>query len=255
MKVVVCEDDPKHRQMLTSIIQNYAMFYDTSIEIVLTASTPDEVLNYLELNQAECFFFDIEFNTAMNGIELATKIREKDPLAHIIFVTTHADKWKLTFTYKLAALDFIVKGKYDRLRKEVTEALQVASYKYVQLGKTNELDMFQIKVGEKIRNIPLHQIYFFETSQQTHKIIMHEKNGRHEFYGKIKDIESHHELFFQCHKSFIVNIMQIKEFNKKERELLMNNGMRCPVSSRMIKQLLLYIQSPNYNIRIDYVSL
>ncbi|URN95314.1 MAG: LytTR family DNA-binding domain-containing protein [Candidatus Pristimantibacillus lignocellulolyticus] len=238
MKVIICEDELEQRQQIHATIINYAMFSEPSIEVVLSASGPNEVLTYLKDYQADCFFLDIELNSALTGIDLAAEIRKKDPLANIIFVTTHAEKLKLTFTYKLAALDFIVKDQYAKFTEQVKESLQVAFNKYVQIGQVVDTDFFQIKIGEKIKNIPYNNIYYFETSVQQHKIELHEKNGRYEFYGRIKEIEEINGPFFRCHKSYIVNINHIKEVDKRSKLLTMSNGALCPVSFRLMKELL-----------------
>lgn len=242
MKVIICEDELEQRQQLLSTIVNYAVFIEPSIEVVLSASGPAEVLTYLSDHQADCFFLDIELNASMNGIDLAAEIRKKDPLANIIFVTTHAEKLKLTFMYKLAALDFIIKDEYDGFTEKVKESLQVAFNKYVQIGQIQETDFFQIKVGEKIKNIPYSNIYYFETSAQSHKIELHEKNGRYEFYGRIKEIEGIQGPFFRCHKSYIINLQHVVEVDKRSKLLTMSNGALCPVSFRLIKELLAKIE-------------
>ncbi|RAZ67295.1 LytR/AlgR family response regulator transcription factor [Planococcus maitriensis] len=241
MKVIICEDEQNQRHFLQTTIMNYAAFYETSIEIVLSASQPEEVVTYLSNHRADCYFLDIEFGTTMNGIDLASHIRQQDPLATIIFITTHADKLKLTFTYKLAALDFIIKDVPGELTEQVRNALKAAFAKYRQLGQTDATKYFQVHIGERIKNIKLDDIYYLETSPQPHKIELHEKNGYYEFYGKMKDFEKLGEDFFRCHKSYIVNLRHVKDINKKERTLTIANDAVCPVSFRMMRELQIRI--------------
>lgn len=49
----------------------------------------------------------------MNGFELAQEIRKFDPRGFIIFITTHAELSYMTFTYKVEALDYIIKDDID----------------------------------------------------------------------------------------------------------------------------------------------
>lgn len=245
MKVLICEDDKHQRQLLHKAITNYALFHEPSIEVVLSAYQPDEVLAYLEDNQADCYFLDIELNHRLNGMDIAVEIRRHDPLATIIFITSHADQLKMTFTYKLAALDFIVKDTPNQISSQVVEVLQVAFQKYKQLGEFDQSSMVQIKIGERIKNIKLKDIYFIETSLSPHKLELHERNGYYEFYGKLNDFEGLDETFFRCHKSFLINLQHVVELNTKERTVTMANGAVCSVSFRQYRELqrkLLFFQ-------------
>lgn len=171
-------------------------------------------------------------------MELAGIIRERDPLANIIFISMHADRLKLTFKYKLAALDFIVKEEgHAQIEVQINEALQVAFNKYKQLGNNDEVRFIQIEVGNRIVNISYEDIYYFETAAQTHKIVLHKVNGYYEFYGRLKEYANIDERFFLCHKSFIVNTHHIKYIDKEKREITMANGAICLASSRKMREL------------------
>lgn len=103
----------------------------------------------------------------------------------------------------------------------------------------------QIKIGERIKNIKLQDIYFIETSLSPHKLELHERNGYYEFYGKLNDFEGLDETFFRCHKSFLINLQHVVELNTKERTVTMANGAVCSVSFRQYRELqrkLLFFQ-------------
>lgn len=238
MNVVICQSNLEQRQFIHSQILKYTTFHEPSIEIVLLAERSEEVLTFTENDRADCYFIDIELeNDKLKGLELAAEIRKKDPFTNIIFISQHADQLELTFTYKIAALDFIVNSDPSLLSKQVIDALKVAFDRYKQIGQIEEEQFLQIKIGEKIKNIVLDHIYYFETSHVIHKIKLHEKNGIHEYYGKLKNIEEIDERFFRCHKSYVVNIQHVKEINKKERTLTMSNGANCPISHRSLRLL------------------
>ncbi|MGM7634407.1 LytR/AlgR family response regulator transcription factor [Bacillus sp. Hm123] len=237
MKVIICEDDAAQLEYIYSKLRKYALIQYPSIEFALATSNPEDVLAYIEHDRADCYFLDIELGSSLTGLELASNIREYDPQASIIFVTTHAEMLQLTFTYKLAALDFIVKREKVELTHQLITALEVAYQKYKQLGHVDEGHYFQLKIGELIKNIPYEEIYFFATSSQVHKIELHTKNGHYEFYGKLKELESLDSRFYRCHKSYIINLQHVREINKKERTLTMINGETCYISFRALRGL------------------
>lgn len=237
MKVVICEDNPQQQKMLYNRLRNYAMINHPSVEFVLVASHSAEVLSYLEDHKADCYFLDINLGDGRNGLELASEIRKHDPIASIIFVTDYSEALKLTFKYKVAALDFIIKRTEESFTDELIEAFVSSITRYEQLGQNKVTNFFQIKMGELIKNIPYENIYYFETSEDFHKIRLSEKNGVFEFYGKLKEIEEMHSSFFRCHKSMVINLQNVVEINKKEKYVELANGVRCPISIRALRNI------------------
>lgn len=238
MRVVICEDEKSQLQMIHNVIKNYSSFHLPDVEIVLCTTKPEEVLEFIERSGADCYFFDIELNSGMDGLKLAQTIREKDPLASIIFVTSYAEKLRLTFKYKVAALDFIVKDSDgEKFKNNIIDALKTAYKRYLALGQNDESRIFQIKVGENIRNIRMDDIYYFETSLKAHKIRVYTKIGNYEFYGNLRDLEKLDNRFCRIHNSYLININYFDEYDSKNRILKLKNGYECLVSYRYFKNL------------------
>lgn len=186
MKIVICEDDVQQRKFLQSTIVQSSLFQYEDVEIALIASNPSEVLAYIQEHRADCFLLDIELQHEINGLELANTIRSKDPFATIVFITTYAENLRLTFTYKVAALDFIVKNEPD-LAENLIDTLHVA-YQRNQNIHTQQIERsFQVKIGEHINIIPFDDIYCFSTSPNAHKIELKEKSGVYEFFSNLTD--------------------------------------------------------------------
>lgn len=45
-------------------------------------------------------------------------------------------------------------------------------------------------------------------------------------------------LFFRCHKSFLVNLLKIKEISRKKTELVMIGNLRLPIARRKRKEFI-----------------
>ncbi|WP_025149543.1 LytTR family DNA-binding domain-containing protein [Bacillus sp. H1a] len=237
MRLIICEDSDTHRRYLQHQILKYITINNYPIELKLSARTPQEVINYLEKSDADCYILDIDLKSTMDGLELAEHIRNNDPLVQIIFFTSFADKLKLTFKYKISALDFILKDS-GQIDAQISEALDTAYKRYTQIHLSDDTKFFVLKLGNVTKKISLDDIYFFETSSQPHKIILREKNGVYEFYGKLKKIISNlDENFIRCHRSYIINIKQVQEYSLRKRQVLMANQMVCDISFQHFKDL------------------
>ncbi|MFJ8514964.1 LytR/AlgR family response regulator transcription factor [Lysinibacillus xylanilyticus] len=238
MDIIICEDDIAQLERVKKTIENYAMIEDNGMKIVLATTNPEEVLSFLENGKADCYFFDIDLSHEITGISLGSKIREKDPIANLVYITTHAEMSYLTFIYKLAALDFIIKDNPDILKDKLLSTLKEAHRRYLKIGEQDNVQKFQIKTTGRTHNIDFQNVYFFEASPGSHKIILHLENEHIEFYGRLKDYEDLHEDFYRSHKSFIVNRSKIKNIDSKERIIFLDNGEVCYVSARQIKGLM-----------------
>ena len=80
---------------------------------------------------------------------------------------------------------------------------------------------------------------FIETVPgNSHKLILHLRNGSVSFLGNLKEIEQLSPAFYRVHKSFIANKQNVAEIDQKNRELIFNNGERCLVARKQLKQLI-----------------
>lgn len=238
MKVVICEDNVTQLQAITDMIQNYAMIEDNSIQVVLATTDPEEVLTYAQNHKVDCYFFDIDLGHDMTGMQLSSAIRKLDPICSIVFMTTHSEMAFLTFTYKVAALDFIIKDEVNTWKSRVLDVLKEAHKRYLQIGQDGDVNTVQIKMGSRIRNIDHNAIYLFEVSPNPHKLVLHLHNEQIEFPGRLKDYEKLSDHFYRCHKGYIVNTKHIQEIDTKERVITLTNGATCIASSRLLRGLL-----------------
>ncbi|MGX7172622.1 LytR/AlgR family response regulator transcription factor [Enterococcus ratti] len=238
LKIFVCDDEIVHQNKITRIIKNYLLMKDYDIHFQLATQDPKAILSYISKNKTEgIYFLDIDLNANLNGIELGKKIREYDPTAKIIFVTTYTDLAYLTFLYKVEALDYIIKDNEETLQKKITDCIDIALERYLNTALETRPQIW-IKSGPTDIKLYVDEILYFESSPTPHKLIVHLDNRMIEFMGKIKEVESLNDHFCRCHQSFVVNLSNVKEINKKERMATMVNGAKCLVSTRHVKKLV-----------------
>lgn len=235
LSVIICEDNPQQLRNLEKIINDVIIIENLDMEIKFKTNNPDEILQYLKSNKntVGLYFLDVDLQHEMTGIELASKIREYDDYSKIVFVTTHSEMSYLTFTYKIEALDYIIKDQLDSLADRVRDCILTAEKRY-RNDNSNHIKKYVVKLGEKFRSFDYSDIMFFESSITPHKIILHLDNSQFEFYGSIKDIENVDECLYRCHKSYVVNKDNISSIDKKSRVIIMANGEPCYASIRAI---------------------
>lgn len=125
----------------------------------------------------------------------------------------------------------------DTFQKRVTECIDVAVERYLNINLETRPQIW-IKNGPVDVKLYVDEIFYFESSPTPHKLIVYLDNRRIEYIGKIKEVESMYEVFCRCHQSYVVNLMNVKEINKKERVITMANGAKCLVSTRHLKKVV-----------------
>ncbi|RIM57944.1 DNA-binding response regulator, partial [Staphylococcus arlettae] len=231
MKIFICEDDVRQRDSMVSIIDNYIMIEEKTMEIALATGDPYEILAEAKNQQGVgCYFLDIQLDADINGIKLASEIRKHDPVGNIIFVTSHSELTYLTFVYKIAAMDFIFKDDPEELKSRIIDCIETSETRLNLLSKDSSVETIELKRGSNSVYVRYDDIMFFESSSKSHRLIAHLDNRQIEFYGNLKELSQLDERFFRCHNSFVVNRHNIESIDSKERIVYFNNQEYCYAS-------------------------
>ncbi len=86
VKVLVVEDEPLYREMLTITLSS-----DPEIQIVASYSTADEVLANIDQLAFDVAVLDIQMPGSMNGHELALRLRELRPGIGIVHLSNYLE--------------------------------------------------------------------------------------------------------------------------------------------------------------------
>lgn len=218
------------------ILQNTVLIEELDMQLVLDAGDPYVLLEKVKTNQnTGIYFLDIDLNSDMNGMKLAQQIRLYDPRGFIIFITAHSELSYMTFQYRVEAMDFVLKDNPAEAKVKIRECLLNAMERYtLQTNKTHKV--YTTQVGGRKISVDYEDIFFFETSSNIHKVILHAKDRQIEFSSSIKELTSTlGDNFVRCHRSFLVNRNNIKEVDAKNRIIYFTNGETCLMSTRMMK--------------------
>ncbi|MCL2559751.1 MAG: LytTR family DNA-binding domain-containing protein [Turicibacter sp.] len=239
LPIFICEDDEAQRKKMEQVIKNYVMIHDLDMKLVLSTDNPYDVLDYLDssLIKTGLYFLDVDLGSDISGIGLGAKIRKIDPTGKIIFVTTHGEMVPLTFTYKVEALDFIVKDLPEGIDNRVRDCIKIAYESYIN-DKNPNRKIYTIKVDGKVMVFEQEDIMFIQSSAIPHMVTLHLDNRQLDFPGSLKEAEALLPEFYRCHKSFLVNPKNVKEIHKLTNEVEMINEELALVSVRKMKGLV-----------------
>ena len=211
------------------------------MKLTLSAENPAKLLKYLEThsNQSGLYFFDIDLQSDINGIELAEQIKKKDISATIVFITTHSEMVHYVFRLRIEAMEYILKDSpQEEIEQRVVACMQTAYQRFLD-GKHSSNKYFTVKIGGRKRNILYDHIMFFESStDRRNKILLHKPDSMIEFYGTIADISNLGPPFCKCHQSFVVNVNYVTHVDDRNRKAEMTDGTIVPIARRKIAEFL-----------------
>lgn len=240
IRIAIVEDNLHHLMRLETILYDLSKELQIKIQIVSSSNKNEYDTQLSNQHLCDLYFLDLEIdgNTEM-GFELAKEIRSYNPYGTIVFITTLSEAMPLVFRNHVSALDFITKDRPESIvRERVKECIQYVHSKYN--NKNNELILNYSYEGRSGIHIPFSDILFIQTAPVSHRLILFGTNYRKEFYGAISDIlklDTNHYLY-QIDRSTIVNINNVVEVKKQEREIVFYEGTTCPISRLRIKAIL-----------------
>ncbi|KXT74275.1 Response regulator of the competence regulon ComE [Streptococcus sp. DD10] len=240
MKVLVLEDTIQHQVRIETALKEIAEELETVIEVTTTGKI-QEFEEYVEADEInQLYFLDIDIKgEERKGFEVAQFIRAHNPYAVIVFVTTHSEFATMTYSYKVAALDFIEKEMGNLAFKErIKDCVEYTRQTLIENDQV--VDYFEYDFRGSKFSIPYHDIYYIETTGVTNKLRVVGKNMSREFRGTLVDImekDQNSQHFFSPHKSFLANINHIQGYDNKNKEIVFYGGSRIPISRLKVGQL------------------
>lgn len=237
MNIFVLEDDFKQQTRIETVIHTILNRHQLEPKFFEIFGKPHQLLEAITDRGAhQIFFLDIEIkNESQKGLEVAQKIRQKDPHATIVFVTTHSEFMPLSFKYQTAAFDYIDKAM--SAKDFETRIEQCLLYVNSQTGKAISEDAFYFESKYAQVQYPFNTVLYLETSLTSHRVILHTQTGTREFTATLSEIVKANPKLIHCHRSFAVNPTNIVRLDKKEKLAYFENGGACSVSRRKLEQL------------------
>jgi len=240
LHVVICEDGHQERKRIEKIVSKHIEAAGVNMELVLSTGTPLDVLDYIKAHpdRKGLYFLDVDLQHDINGIELATQIKEEDSSAKIVFITTKAEMYHLVFQHKIEALDYIIKDRPEDIEQRTIECAIVAYQRYLD-GLPPSERLFTVEEGGEIWHVPHDEILFFETNpDKRNKVNLYTQDKMITFRSTISGVATIGSEFFQCHKCFVVNTTKIKRIDKNTNEIEMMNGDIVTVAAKKMSTLV-----------------
>lgn len=224
----------------TSTLKIELEAYCPDIEVVVSFNDPDEAIVFLQKNQTDIVFLDIEMGI-MTGFDLLNKIKNIN--FEVVFVTAYDNYAVKAFEY--CAIDYLVKPilKYrlieavEKIKKkrenQTSNALNMSLLQNSLQTIQQQLPTIPIPTTDGLELIRTDEIVYIEADGNYTSIFM--KTAKEKYYvsKSLKEIEGLlvGRNFLRTHNSFIVNPLYVKKYVRGAGGyLIMSNGTSVDVS-------------------------
>lgn len=237
LRVVIVDDEPDAIKLLQMQVEQHC----SQVTVVGSFTSSTAALKGIKELQPHLLFLDVEM-PVMNGFELLEQLYPQT--FSIVFVTAY-NQFALK-AFKFNALDFIVKpvdtqeliqavAKAERQVKPTTDQLS-------QLRKSlrgEPITKIAIPGQSGVTFINLNDIVYAEASNNYSKIFV--TDGRNFLISKtLKDVQEvlEEEHFLRVHRQYIINLNHVKQLNRNEGLLTMDNGETIPIARAQKERLI-----------------
>jgi two-component system, LytTR family, response regulator len=233
IKCIIIDDEPLARDFLSTIL------LENCPEITLVA-TADDVLSGVKKIQEyrpEIVFLDVEM-PGYSGFQLLDFFEHID--FQVIFTTAHADYALRAF--QVSAVDYLLKPiQIEQIIKAVKKAIILRGSNSIQENlkvlkenlKEGKIIKIALPVGSTLIFVSPEDFMILSADGSYTNIVL--TDGRKFLISKklkeFEDVLKDYPQFFRAHRSHLINMKYVKQFNKSEGGLiLMNHEIELPLS-------------------------
>ncbi|MDX8554493.1 LytTR family DNA-binding domain-containing protein [Tenacibaculum sp. 1B UA] len=246
MKALIIDDEAKARSVMKTMLTEFF----PEIKNVITADNLVNGVKSIKENNPDIVFLDIEM-PEYSGLEILDFISE--PIEFQLIFTTAYQQYALE-ALKLSAIDYLVKPiDREELRVAINKAKVNINQKKVtaqfsELKKAiQSLSSHKIalEVPGEIIFVSHEDILYLEADGMYTKV--HLANRERELICKplayFENQLQGNNLFFRCHRSYLINLHYLEKFVKKDGDfLLMQNQTTIPISKTKKQEFLKIIK-------------
>jgi len=218
MRIAVCDDNEQFLQSAVTMIEQWSEENGVTVQI-FCFNNGDDLLTRHTVHPMDIILLDI-IMPLLNGMETAKELRKVDEAVHIVFLTS-TPEFALE-SYDVKAKGYLLKPvSYEKLKDVLNDCSRNFAVEAKHL-------VLKTKFG--YQKLYYQDVEYVEAQNKT--IIFYMRNGKTiEATESLSAFESKldaGEGFFKCHRSYIVYIPNVDNFNATE--IVTKSGYHVPIA-------------------------
>lgn len=237
---VLCDDNVQILNKLERTLESIFIKNNIDAQILLKATTSDEVLQYVEKHQVDVLILDINLKSTVSGCDVAKIIRAKNKNIYIIFLTGHLEYALVAYKYK--TFDYLPKPICDeRLEDTILRLFEDVYNSHVKFLKLNNKTIINQDDINYIKKDGM-------------KLVVCTETRTYEAYSSFSKIQPCLPgNFVRCHKSYIINVNKIEHFVSDNNTIQFEHGSFCSVGAKYKDKFLEVFENGNFTNNMDSI--
>lgn len=226
LNFVICDDNLNILDKFSKILENIFTKHGYDAKIGLKTDDVDELLDYINDNKTDVLILDINLKSDKTGLEIASKVRERNKDTYFIFTTAHLEYAMMA--YKFKTFDYLAKPvTSDRIEETIVRLF----------NDINGFPKKYIKIDNKKTIIDEAEILYIKRDGM--KLIFHTKSRDYQTYSSFNKIQnSLPKNFIRSHKSYIVNINNIENIDFVTNTISFDSTSTCVIGPKFKDDLI-----------------
>lgn len=216
MRMILCEDDPEHGRLLEELVRREG----PARWVLKQCASVAELERELGLcGWPDVLLMDIRLG-ADDGIETVKRLAPEASGTQVIYVTGYVEY--CTKVYETEHVSFLTKPVQAQ---ELHRALERAAARLERFRREG----LTVKEREGIYFLPFPTIRYLESVGRKLQVVCDDRT--YTCYASLREVQARLDgRFYQCHKSFVVNLDRLAAFERDQFRL--RTGELVPVSAR-----------------------
>jgi two-component system LytT family response regulator len=215
---------------------------NSDIEVVAEADNLIDGIKLIKKLNPSVVFLDIEMPNH-SGLEILDFFSDDEINFHLVFVTAHSHY--AVNAFELSAVDFMLKPvttealekTLAKIKKSVSNNLSLNTLK--ENLATKEASKIALNSSDSISIVPIAEILYLKAEGPYTQFFLENGNS----ITVSKSIMAYDDIlpqsvFFRAHRSYVVNLNQIRQIDKKNFVLKLSNGDEVPLSQHKKNELI-----------------
>lgn len=213
LRVLIADDDSGMRMILRRLIEKAEGF-----TLAGEAADGKQAIELAETLRPDVVFLDVEM-PEMTGVECARVIQDMNPAILLIFATAH--EGYMGDAFEVYAFDYLVKPfKVERVMQTLERARNLLNGKFEKAPQPARQPLVRPRMGGRMMLHHRGGVSFLSfddivlIQREERSTVLYTADGSRYVTGdSLGDMEERlpAELFFRCHKSYIVNLNKIRD--------------------------------------------
>ena len=240
---IIADDEPRAITALQILLDRHCK----QVNVIAVANNINDAFELISKNKPSLIFLDINMPHG-SGLELLAQLKDNQDVK-VIFTTAYQEYAVKAF--RMSAIDYLLKPvdkeelieDLERYRQSISRPHAMEMNLLNDLLKDSKTKKMAINTADSLHMVEMDDILYLKSERNyTHLFFQDSTIVASKSLGEFEDLLTEYG-FLRIHRSCIVNLFRVKEYRKRNMDLVLHDGTVLEVSRNRKEQLAEKLQN------------